>query len=106
MTNRQKALALANELGATIDTLPSSRPRAGRGEHDQRDFEVTVEAPNGCHWADGVHELVITAETASEGWRQAIERMNAGVETCSAECEWWIVSDQTQRCFGSLPGQV
>ena len=83
-----RVTALAAELGATVNYLPSSASRDG-SEQDRRDCEVTIEAPENCHWRDGVHEIVVRAALPTDAWIEALDRMKLGVEPCTAECEWW-----------------
>lgn len=76
---RQKAQALAKKLGATIDS-------------DGK--EVNVEAPAGHTWGNSdLHELVNSPwglQTKGDVWREAFERMQAGVKPCQnrPNCEW------------------
>jgi hypothetical protein len=76
-TTKQKMMELAAKLGATVDI--------GSG----RNFEVTASAPNGLHWkGDGLHQLVaqaVDAEPAELAWKDVLERMEGGLETCDPE---------------------
>jgi hypothetical protein len=80
MTTRQKVLALASELGATIED-----DAAGFAKH------VNIIAPEGHHWNDGeIHELVGSYYThKAEVWDDLLGRMGTGVETCNEHCDYW-----------------
>lgn len=76
---KQKVVALACKLGATLDYAGG---------------EINVEAPPYHTWKEnpGVHELVNSPwddETQDDLWARALERMEFGVEPCTIqECEW------------------
>ena len=75
---RQQCEALARTLGATLDTSNG---------------EVNCEAPAGFIWtSDGVHELVNSPwdnETQADMFREAIRRMDMGLEPCEVpNCDW------------------
>lgn len=80
MTTRQKVVALAKEIGATITE-----------DNDGFSKSVCVESPNGHHWNDcEVHELVGQYYThKSEVWADLLSRMETGVERCHDGCEYW-----------------
>ena len=95
MTYRQRVMALAEELGASVETGPEGFA-----------YTIQVMAPVGHHWIEGgVHELVASHESdcgepAELLWQDLWERMNYGVKKCNAEtceswmhdvtgCEWW-----------------
>lgn len=75
MTSKQKVLKLAEELGAEVES-------GGEGSS----FEITVDAPDGFHWkGDGLHQLVESIwdnEKPESLWRDALERMQDGLEPC------------------------
>lgn len=53
--------------------------------------ECRVEAPQGFHWADGVHEFVDCCYTPwKPDYQDLLDRMSYGVEPCDDQCEWWI----------------
>lgn len=87
MTPKQKVMALAKKLGATVEH---------EGDKKRGMFEVTVEAPPGHHWVDEqVHELVcnrpwhVTGSPTTKVWEAILERMEDGIEPCNDNCEWW-----------------
>jgi hypothetical protein len=86
---RSEVLALAKKLGAKVEFTPGKRApdRWGRAI----DAELTVEAPEGHHWAgDDIHELVHQAPYGDNSlWADALERMKPGLASCTGECEWW-----------------
>ncbi len=81
MTPRHNAHALATKLGAVINTQKAA-------SH----FEIRVAAPAGKYWLDGtVHELVCTQFEGFDTrgmWLDILDRMETGVDACSAQCEW------------------
>lgn len=96
-TNRQKAEALAAELGVTIDSFWTGVTRGVNGG----DWCVSwdVEAPEGMVWtATGSHTLTIdwSAERghpeakASHWWPFLIKDLEAGVSPCPDRptCDW------------------
>ncbi len=90
MTTKQKVLALAKKLGATIEYGVVGRK-----------YEILVEAPPHYHWEEGdIHELVVSQANGfpvNELWEDIYSRMIGGVAKCTAEtcswadggCEWW-----------------
>lgn len=87
MSAKQKALALAQELGVEIVT------------NGQFGMTITVEAPGGKHWRHGhLHELVSCKNNDPSTppimlWQDIYDRMKDGVEECdpaSAECQAWL----------------
>jgi hypothetical protein len=73
--------ALAEARGVTVAT--------GRGEC----FEVLLEAPTGCRYEPGLHELVVAGyreDAPRVVWALALGRLRAAeVERCDdAACEW------------------
>lgn len=79
MTTRKQVLDRVAELGATLD------------EGGGRWFTVTIEAPHGYCFEDGVHELVNEQHDESRGvlWADIMARLAGGVVLCSApDCEW------------------
>jgi len=79
MTAKQKVLKLAKELGAEVDYY-------GSGVH----FEVTVDAPEGFHWACDVITQIVGSiwdeDTPAMIWKDVLERMEYGLEPCDDEC--------------------
>jgi hypothetical protein len=73
---RKKVFALAKKLGARVDINCEDRGR----------LDVEVTAPKGFCWSDsGLHCLVGAQwphERAEEVWKDLLERMGDGVETC------------------------
>ena len=84
MTPKRRVEELAKKMGATVS-----------GES----YSVTVDAPDGCHWADsGVHGMVC------DSWKDALERMNWGLEKCDKDtcCLW---DDGAGRCENDERGK-
>lgn len=79
---RRKVMALAASLGATVKVQEIGRV-----------YDVGVEAPEGHHWREGVHEFrsncYVGPWSYAEVWTELLERMDGGVEPCTGECEWW-----------------
>ncbi len=79
MTARQQALKLAADLGVTVEVERDNHPTGA----ERRETVYRVEAPEGNHWSDGVHEL------CESNWQGVVDRLIPGTEPCSEECEWW-----------------
>lgn len=82
MTPRQKVIALAADIGATVET-----------EKDDSSYTVRVESPKGTRWSEGVHQLVLwqfSGFDTKELWVDAFDRMSAGFNACDGNCEWWV----------------
>lgn len=81
MTARQEVFAIAAEIGATID--------AGREESG---YSIKVEAPEGTHWDEGIHEIVawqFSGFKTEDLWKDVLLRMQEGTDKCNCDCEWW-----------------
>lgn len=80
-TTKQRALAIADQLGVTLDY-------GGMGT----DFEITVDAPDGYHWASETHQLVESIwddQKPADLWKSIADRMSQGLEKCdtaNADC--------------------
>lgn len=85
MTPKQKAVALAEKLGCTLEwTNPSAVARGFT-------FEVTCMAPDGKWFPNiGVHEVVAESNgDSTDCWLSVIRDMETGVEACEdTECDW------------------
>lgn len=89
LTAKQKALALADKLGCSVEYTNRSALAQGYP------FEITCEAPHGKCFdkLGGVHEVVIDSEmldgTAAPCWLALIEDINTGVNDCTdKDCDW------------------
>lgn len=81
MSSKQKVMTLATKLGVEVIS-------SGRGVH----FEITVEAPEGYCWEEGLHEFVESIwddQKPEDLWKDLLERMSDGVELCKEGCEYW-----------------
>ena len=94
MTPRQKAFALAEKLGATIED--ASGPTC---------LHFNIDAPHAMTWKGdpGLHCLVATQERGFDTrgmWRDALDRMSDGVEPCEAgdKCD---VCHDTDQGYGN-----
>ena len=79
MATKKKAMKLATELGATLEV-----------ERDEIGFTVRITAPQGYHWEEEVHQIVIFSYNGfpiSDSYDDALARMSGGLESCHSECE-------------------
>lgn len=79
-TYKQQVMSLAEFLGAVVET-----------QKTDSSFEILVEAPEGKHWNEEVHELVcsqFSGFSTNDMWKEILERMQDGVESCHRGCEW------------------
>jgi len=75
MTNRQRAERLAKGLGVKII---------------RANGELTVQAPEGQHWADGSHELIAApldfGDSEETLWQAIADDMEQGLVPCEPAC--------------------
>lgn len=83
---RAKVMKLAASLGATVKVRTYATQ-----------YDVGVEAPEGHHWSEGVHEFKSSCFVGPWSydivWTELLQRMDGGVEPCGTECEWWGETD-------------